>query len=156
MDEHKASGLLVMRLLLETCHLNCNPSSLYQRLVRASDNTATNVQKMNEAKRHCLQGCNFAALPGTEPVVKASQALDVEAKDLKAIRDILDRDEKRAHIKRLENAVASVKDSCFLKCTRTCADYRHAVDSKGRKLFQAYDSEDCVLNCSNGCKQFTD
>jgi len=95
-------------------------------------------------------------MPGVQPVAAASRALDVPSSGLKDMREVLGSGEKRAHIKRLEGAVARVKDSCFVRCTALCADFQHAVDKRGRKRFQAYDAEACAQNCCSGCKLFTD
>ena len=73
-----------------------------------------------------------------------------------SVAPILDKDTKRAHIEQIESVLDDVSAGCFHKCASMCEGVTQKVNLAGKIVFQSYSHEDCMRNCSTGCKFFKD
>ncbi|KAJ1621172.1 hypothetical protein T492DRAFT_1072462 [Pavlovales sp. CCMP2436] len=147
-DDPHASDF-VRTLLRHACAAQCNPSSLRQRLIQASDHHEANWSDMNSAKRFCVQGCLLAEgwLAREQPGALIQQqsvlpneamhrvlipALDVAMLRAKAI-DLLHRARDRVQ-----------NEDCPAECRRSGVLREPA-------RFQGYDQKKCEYDCAHGC-----
>lgn len=134
-------------LLRHACLAHCNPSSLRQRLVHASDHHQTHEDEMELAKAVCVRGCLMAErelLKGRARSTLPDEGMHAAVVDTAKIALL-----KASAIDLLHR----VRDACAEQCTTEC---KQRGVPREAKHFQGYDISICQTDCARGCARYVD